>query len=232
MLRLIVIAFAILAGAGATYSFMNKKIGDLEQQVAQLKRKPVDYGKLEQVNHVTLATSDTKFSCTHRDGGFPTFKGIYTYFWDFEFGYGVDIPNNFVWKIDEQAGNPSVGTITLPSLQQIRPIKVEFDSFREENKGSTRRFIRMYGDVLTAARDITAQAGDERLIIAPTTNLEDIWKKAKDSAQAFLLPLVNEARASAEKAPLTTLEVKFSGEPKTLISEGTGLTDGKCISDS
>ncbi|MDP2549076.1 hypothetical protein [Oceanobacter sp. 4_MG-2023] len=207
MKEIIAAVVALLIGAGGAYFFQNGKINKLEERIDALITGQVPaYGILSRVNRVELEKSSSPFTCKLQDGGFPKSKGIIRYFWDFEYAYGIIVPPNYDWKVDE-LGN-GVGEVVAPSLQQLRPAKVEFKDFDEINEADGDRWERMYYDALIVAKEWVEYTGEFRLKAD-----ENLWNDSKSSLTNMLLPLVNQARESANKPKFNTLKVVFNGQP-------------------
>ncbi|WP_299349820.1 hypothetical protein [uncultured Shimia sp.] len=225
-------AAALAIGAGGVYFAMNSQIGELRTDLDAVKQELADekkkrtaaYGVLNKVNHIALYTAKTPFNCKYQDGGFPTFKGVIRYFWDFEHAYGIEVPDNYVWNLVEDPASPGVGTITVPPLKQLRPTKIEFSKFDELDFAGSKRFQRMYADVLPIARDRTDLVGDERLKIDGT-----LWSRSEAALADLILPLANEARTAVDEAPLTQVVVKFENRPASISGVATKFSDDCAI---
>jgi hypothetical protein len=208
---------ALLIGAGGAYFFQNSKIKQLEARIDALITGQVPaYGILSRVNRVELEKASSPFSCKLQDGGFPRFKGVIRYFWDFEYAYGIIVPPNYDWEVKD-LGN-GVGQVLAPSLQQLRPAKVEFRDFDEINEASGDRWERMYYDALKVAKEWVEYTGNFRLRAD-----ENLWSDSKVSLSNMLLPLVNQARKSANKSSFSTLEVVFNGQPTSFDAKALSL---------
>lgn len=207
MKELMALVVSLGIGAGGTFFYLNEKIENLEKQLKIAREgRPPAYGILSRVNRVELETVSSPFKCQYLDGGFPVFKGEILYFWDFEYAYGVVVPPNYDWQVKD-LGN-GTAEVTAPELAQLRPIKVEFTDFIELNEANGDRWERMYIDVKGIGQQWIKHVGDERLLIDSSS-----WSEAKSSLQDLLLPLVNQARESANQTKFSTVQVKFENEP-------------------
>ena len=208
---------AILIGGSGVYFYQVKEIDNLNERIDALISGQVPaYGLLSRVNRVELEKSSSPFTCKLQDGGFPKFKGIIRYFWDFEYAYGVVVAPNYNWNV-EDLGN-GVGEVTAPKLQQLRPIKVEFKDFDEINEASGDRWENMYYDALKVAKEWVTYSGNVRLEID-----EALWLDSKVSLSAMLLPLINQARKSANKSEFSSLNVVFKGQPLSFDKKALSL---------
>jgi len=223
------IVLALVIGAVGVFFSMNSKVNLLREELRverERKPAPVTYGMLDRINNIELEGSVTAFNCKHQDGGIAVLqtKGIYRYFWNFEHAYGVHVPDDYQWVIAGNPGNPLVATIKVPPLEQLRPIKIEFDRFDEFNRAASKRFQRMYATVLPIARARTELAGVERLKMDPA-----LWSKARASLKAIILPLVNEARGAAELSQFSDISVVFENQPSNITGTPTQFDDNCAI---
>ncbi|WP_412073263.1 hypothetical protein [Tritonibacter mobilis] len=210
------VAAAGIAGYRYHTSSVSKLENDLKTLQQQLDSRPVQYRGLREVSHLSLASDSAAFNCKHKDGGWKeaSFKGIYRYYWSFEYVYGVDIPGNYDWEnnLTIDKANSSA-TLRLPTLTQRNPIKIQFDRFEEENRAGLKRFQRMYDHVLQVARDWTEYTGQQRLWLQPTQANPDVWAAASSTAEARILPLVNDILRQKGEGAISTLNVEFEGTP-------------------
>ena len=171
-----------------------------------------DFGQLSQLNRLVLAKQTITDRCTlENTDGFG--KGIIVYDWAFEAGYGIDVPLNYTWKVEETA--PGDFVITMPPLRQLHPVTVDFTDFIEKNEASGNRWEKMYYDARTAAK--------KRLRAAIRYALENnaaVEQEAKASAQRFFGQVLTAAMPDQSVKSVTAVFKKSK-------NKGTKLRNSK-----
>ncbi len=176
-----------------------------------------NFGRLFAVNRVVLVNQPYSDNCTHTDKkGWG--KGVIKFHWNTEFGYGLDLPQDHVWDIQE----PEEGKflITLPPLKQLHPLRVEFYDFDETNAASGNRWERMLRDVRKAARTRMERASQVQL-----GSDRKLRSEARKSAERFFGSILKEMLPDGRFRSVT---VKF--DPPTRSQSRLKLITAKaCI---
>lgn len=209
-----VVLVTIIASASSAYFYFSQKIAGLNDAIAQLKEdketlrnsRPTSYGQLAKVNRVELTTTSVQQQCVAWDWEGWGQGGI-EFKWEHEFAYGVTIPKDYKWDIVAEANNKA--KLLLPTLKQLRPIKVEYYSYKERNEATGKQWENMLDKTTPIARTWLKAAAINKL-----QSDHNVVEGARASAENFLLPLINEARHKSGKEAFQALTVIFRDEDK------------------
>ena len=224
---LITVLVTIIASASSAYFYFTQKIGALNATISQLEQeketlrnsRPTSYGQLSKVNRVELTTTSVQQQCVAWDWEGWGQGGI-EFKWEHEFAYGVTIKKDHTWEIVEE-GNQKARLI-LPPLEQLRPIKVEYYSYKERNEATGKQWENMLDKTTPIAKTWLKAAAINKLM-----SDRNVLEGARASAQTFLLPLVNEARGQAGAEKFLSLAVVFKDE-ENLGSQAAQLYPDNC----
>ena len=222
----IVILTLVASIASATFYFsqeiskLNDSIVQLEKDKEELRNsRPTSYGQLSKVNRVELTTTSVQQQCVAWDWEGWGQGGI-EFKWEHQFAYGVTIPSDYEWKLIPEQDNKV--KVVLPQLTQLRPIKVEYYSYKERNNATGKQWENMISKATPIARKWLEAAATNKL-----KSDRNVIEGARASAQSFLLPLINESREKAGKPRYLALSVVFEGE-ESLGGDAAQLYPDNC----
>jgi len=190
MKNAIIGGLVVIMLAGAAFVFI-----DLDE----VENLP-SFEKLSSINQVILATFEYTDECDLKDDkGLGEGRTLYS--WEFQFGYGVEIPANWQWSIKGEKSGEYY--ITLPELSQLRPHKVQAS---EEiiNPANAKRSKRMRETAIVSATKRMAAAEDAALATNPK-----VLETARKSAMDFFTPILSSANPSI---PVKSVTVLFDNE--------------------
>lgn len=197
---------AALGGAAIFFYFESK---------ANINNQP-RWGELSAVNQVVLATHEIFDSCTHKDDE-DWGEGVIIYDWKFEFAFGLDIPINHTWDVEQTT--PGNFTINTPPLTQLRPLIVDFTRFVETNQADGDRWERMYEYAKPAAITRLDRAMQVDL------NNDRIRQVALGAAQNFFEKILQHTMSDGQQ--FNSVTVVFGLDNEVANSEGL-ITAEEC----
>jgi hypothetical protein len=221
------IIITIIASVGSATLYFTQKISELDHSITQLEidkeklkiSRPTSYGQLSKVNRVELTTTSVQQDCVAWDWEGWGQGGI-EFKWEHQFAYGVSIPSDFVWDIIPDGDNKV--KVIVPELKQLRPIKVEYYSYKERNEATGEQWENMLDKATPTAKAWLEAAASNKL-----KSDRNVIESARAAAETFLLPLINESRSKAEKSPYLSLDIVFEGE-ESLVVEAAQLYPDNC----
>lgn len=199
--KIISIALAVALGLGGFYFFKVKN--DLESQIETLRINDeisINSSVLAEVTQFTFSKIKTDFTYVHKKSGLTPlpWKGIYEYQWEFEYHFGIDVPQGWKWNFrDSSDGSVSIDVPPLTQLNDFN-IKVNLIDRIEPANGPHSAEMKTETDAVALQRvkDVQAQYLRNPTVIETT----------RRSLESFFLNLLNER---SEGSPVHKVTINF-----------------------
>lgn len=202
-MRNVILGIIIAALGASTYYYYT------EAQSRSINRPT--FGNLFAVNRIILSELPITDKCRHLDDK-GLGKGIIDFYWQFDAGYGVDIPADYKWNVVERSqGNFE---IKLPALTQLHPIVADFLDMVEIDPGNGNRWERMVKYAKVAAQKRTVNAVAYYLHHNPK-----LHEQARSSAERLFLGILRPAFPEYDELSVSVQFEQSGSGPSKLIDD-------------